>query len=200
MKFKFNFIFYVLTIVGIFNYSPLLIAQNNRLITDKSAGVVWVDMPISYALNYLEKEYRTELYAISYCRTFEPEGGAGRIIIKYFDDVIMAFYSEEDNKFKFIINNNARIEQITVYDSTYKTKEGIYPGMLIKDAEKKIGKLVEIVMSDDGSGQYAEFSKMPKGITLKVFGAPFEEMEKGKRRFKTFEKDAKITSISISKY
>ena len=104
-------------------------------------------------------------------------------------------YSSRDQN--YIINPDVKIEVISVFNERFKTQDQVYPGMLLKEVEKKWGKLKEIVISDADSGEYAKFEKQPKKLTLKVDGGKFKE---GERRTDKYEKDGKIYCISISMY
>jgi hypothetical protein len=59
------------------------------------------------------------------------------------------------------IDENEKINGITVLDSRYKTAEGVHVGITIADAEKKFGKLKEM-RSFPHDGEVGEFADQPK--------------------------------------
>jgi hypothetical protein len=177
----------VICIIFILLFSVRLFSQSKEyLITSNSVGSVTLGMTIKQAIELIKPERYERI---------GPGDSGFHTYIKEYDEVLFSMYSSRDQN--YIINPDVKIEVISVFNERFKTQDQVYPGMLLKEVEKKWGKLKEIVISDADSGEYAKFEKQPKKLTLKVDGGKFKE---GERRTDKYEKDGKIYCISISMY
>lgn len=133
-------------------------AQRNYLITKNSVGNVRLGMTVAQARKVL-KGFNLR----------QVSDGAGVALIqvrKNGKDVMHLFADEENPEAK--INEKAKIEFIEVFDRTYKNADGIRPEMLVKNAERILGKVEEISISDIESREFIIFKKKPKGISFRV--------------------------------
>lgn len=135
-----------------------LFAQEEPVIVADSVGGVRVGMTVAEAR-------RTIPYSILK-RTSDGEGIA-LIAVEVFMDVHMVLFAGESDP-DSPIDENAKIEAIEVVSPNYRTPEGLSPGMKIADAEKKVGKLTGITMSEIESREYATFEKGPEGIMIRL--------------------------------
>lgn len=135
-------------------------AQPAKLITQNSAGKVKVGMTVAQA--------RKAAAPMKLSRTSDGEGIA-LIAVKEGKVEVMTLYAGEGDR-AARVNNNARIEQIWVWDRSYKTANGVHPGMLLRVAEKRYGKVRKIEMSEIESREFAEFASHPKGIDFRLQG------------------------------
>ena len=79
----------------------------------------------------------------------------------------MSIYAGEEDGSR-PINPRAKIEQIRVWDRRYHTAKGIHPMMSIAAAEKILGKVERLFVSEIESREYAEFRRKPKGMLFRV--------------------------------
>jgi hypothetical protein len=136
-------------------------AQSPRnLITANSAGHVRLGMTVA--------QVRKAVAPMTLSRTSDGEGVA-LIAVKKGNKLVMTIYaSEEDRDAK--INNNAKVEQIWVWDPSYKTNKGVHAGILLVDAEKQYGKVNAITRSEIESREFAQFADQPDGIDFRLRG------------------------------
>jgi hypothetical protein len=169
---------------------PVLLSPDH-LITKNSAGPVRLGMTVAQARKALPKQ--------KFSRTADGEGLA-LIEVKSGETLEMILYAGEDNA-ESPINEKARVQAISVFGERYMTAEGVHPGMPLRDVEKKYGKLTGISMSEIEMREYAEFSKKPASMLLKV-GLPeigiAGKYAEGKRETKTYFPSAVVTDIEIS--
>lgn len=129
-------------------------------ITSTSAGPVKLGMSVA--------QVRKAVKPWKLSRTSDGEGVA-LIAVKNGNTLIMTLYAgEPDPDAK--INENARIELIQVHAWNFVTSNGVHKGMLLKDAEKKYGKIKQIMLSEIESREFATFTKHPKGLDFQVGG------------------------------
>ena len=140
---------------------------SNNLITATSVGDIKLGMTIGEARKALPSGF-----------TLGPGGGSeGLTFVGVFDGkkhlMDIGHYEDSHGAEKLPpINNNQKIEEITIIDSRFKTAEGVHVGMLIAEAEMKYGKLKEMFNYPHG-GETGEFIKQPKNLG-------FSFREKGK--------------------
>lgn len=115
--------------------------------------------------------------------------------IKDFSKNIIVFAHTDDN--------TGKIEYLETTSSLCKTTEGIHPQMSLKYAEQKLGKLQNIMMSEIEMRQFAEFSRQPKWLTMRVDGGNFGTLNADDLVLPLythqFHADAKIISLMIAK-
>ncbi len=172
-------------------------AQQNFSITSNSAGVVRLGMTIAQARKAL-KGYKLK-------RTSDGEGIA-LVEVSRKGKTVMTLQAGEENAYA-PVNEKAKIEFIQVWDANYKTTAGIHPQMLVKVAEKKLGKVTKVITSEIEQREYATFTKKPKGLMFRVEGKETNAGQnsagiylKGKRHGTKTTAGAYIVSISVADY
>ncbi len=166
-------------------------AQQNFSITRNSVRVVRLGMTIAQARNSL-KGYKLK-------RTSDGEGIA--LVGVSRNGKMMMLQAGEENP-DAPVNEKARIEFIEVWDTNYKTANGIHPQMLVKSAEKKLGKVTKVITSEIEQREFATFTKKPKGLEFRVEGKDNSAgvYPKGKREGTKTTTGAYIVSISVADY
>jgi hypothetical protein len=101
-------------------------------------------------------------------RTSDGEGIALISVMKGETSVMTLYAGEEDRDAN--VDENATVEQIWVWDRSYKTTAGVYPGMPVSEAETRLGKVKRIVMSEIESREFAEFSNHQNGVDFRLLG------------------------------
>ncbi|MDX1996775.1 MAG: hypothetical protein SF066_03565, partial [Thermoanaerobaculia bacterium] len=162
-------------------------AQSGAIIgpDEKPLGIK-AGMTLKEAIDSLEPEYQT--YAL---------GGDSGWFLQIHDstsweEVLMSFWSDECQD--YTINYAAKIRAIVIHSPKYKTREGVHVGMLLAEAEKKLGEIKRIYTSEPTFEEYAEFANMPKGVDFAVSGGLFKE---GERETLRYSPDARISKITL---
>lgn len=135
-------------------------AQDRYLIGPYSAGPVSTGMTIA--------EARKALPGDSFKRTTDGEGLA-LVAVETKGELQMTLFAGEDDPDK-PIDPQAKIEYIEVFGKMYHTPFGVHPGMTIAEAEKKAGKLKEIITSEIEAREFATFANQPDGYNIRVLG------------------------------
>ena len=163
----------------------------NRLITRNSAGPVHIGMTVAQA--------RKAMPGVRFARTTDGEGMA-LIELKRGKTLEIILYAGEENAEK-PISEKAKIEMISIFGPSYRTAEGVYPGMPLKEVEKVYGKLVRLTMSEIESREYAEFAHEPAGLSFRA-GLPEIGIagiyQEGSRETKSYQPSAVVTQVEIS--
>lgn len=163
----------------------------NYLITANSVGNIRLGMTIA--------EARKAMSDASFSRTSDGEGIA-LIKVGNSDEIYMTLYAGEENS-EAPINENAVIESIEVWDSQFKTAEGVSPKMNVNVVESIYGKVKNIMTSEIESREYAEFSNQPKFFNFRLLSASGDSAgiyPNGKRETTKYRADSYIFTISIS--
>jgi hypothetical protein len=160
-------------------------AQAN-LITPNSAGKVKLGMTIT--------EVRKAVAPMKLTRTSDGEGVA-LIAVKQGKNEVMTIYAGEDNR-DAPIDNNAKVDQIWVWSNNYKTANGVHPGMLVSRAEKLLGPVKEIGISEIESREHAEFLNQPDGLHFRLDSGDGDFPE-GSSTTTKYKPTAKIFSINV---
>jgi len=133
-------------------------SQNAYLITSNSAGNIKLGMTVAQA--------RRAMHGFKVRRVIGSEPAALIDVTKGGREIMTLYAGEEDEKER--INEKAKIEQIIVWDSHYRTSTGIRPKMSVRSAERLQGKIKRVFMSEIESREYVEFQKKPKGLLFRV--------------------------------
>ena len=153
---------------------------------DGSAFPITRGMTLRQAIQALKPEYQT--YALG--------GDTGwRLLIHdrwSRDDVVITLWADDSQD--YVIDYSAKVTVVTIYSDKYRTRDGVHVGMLVRDVEKKLGKLKHIVQSELTAQGFAEFRKMPEGLEFEI-GACLPEKH---RRTQEYSANACIKSISVS--
>ena len=157
--------FSVLFIVGLGVDGSL--AQTNRTITGNSAGNIRIGMTVAQA--------RRAMSRFSFRRTSDGEGIA-LIEVRQRNQTHMTLYAGEFDPGQ-PIDNNAKIEFIEVWNRAYRTAAGVYPQMLVRDVERRYGRLSSIMTSEIEAREYGRFANQPGNIDLRL------EAKKQHRRY-----------------
>ena len=133
--------------------------ESNYLITNESAGDIRIGMTISDAQKILPGA------------KFSRGPGEGEDVIDVVKDGMTVLWftaAEGGDDYEAPIKGDTKITGIVIFDSSYKTADGIHTKMTISDAEAKYGKLKEIWLEGLTGDEYATFSNHPKGIRISV--------------------------------
>ncbi len=134
--------------------------QTDHLITASSAGKIRHGMTVS--------EARTAMKSATFKRTGDGEGLA-LIGVSQGGVQLMTLYAGEEDA-AAAINEKATIEFIEVWSPTYKTAAGVHCGMKLSEAENKMGKVQEIMMSEIESREFVTFAAETPGLQCRLSG------------------------------
>lgn len=165
-------------------------AQANNLITENSAGKVKLGMTVA--------EVRQAVKPMTLIRTSDGEGIA-LIAVNQGKNTTMTLYAGEENP-DAKINENAKIQQIEVWDKSFQTAENVRAGMLLSEAEKKYGKVTKVMMSEIEAREYAEFTNQPKGLDFRLTATNETAgiYPNGERETTKYAKTASLLSILVT--
>lgn len=126
-------------------------------------------------------------------RTSDAEGVAFVSVVAGKDE-LMTLYANEDDADK-PIDWSKKIASIETFHPGCVTAGGVHPGMPVRQAEKKLGKVARIVQSEIESREYLYFSRQPGNLIFRLdYTGIFPE---GRHETEKFSAGAKILSITV---
>lgn len=188
MNTNFARLFYPTTLIAftILFFSSNIGAQSDHLVTAASAGPIKIGMTIS--------EARSVLPGMTF-EQIEDGDGVPLMAVKKGGDLYFTLYAGQETPEKPIASAQV-IEQIEVWASSYKSKDGVGPATLVIDAEKKYGAVKSIGISEIESRQYIEFVNGPAEIGFKInYCGTFS---RNQRKTTQYEKGCNILSLIIA--
>ena len=144
--------------IFVFSLVGIAQAQAKYLITNNSAGNVRLGMTVAQA--------RKALPGFKLSRVSDGDGLALIAVNKNGKTVMNLYAGEDDPDAK--IDEKAKIEFIEVWDANYITTDGIRPTMLVKNAEKILGKIERVFRSEIEAREFVIFKKKPKGLMFRA--------------------------------
>ena len=134
-------------------------------------------------------------------RTSDAEGVAYVAITLSKDVMVIALQDGDDNP-DSPIKLHRKIDSLSTYSPACHTASGVHPGMKIKDAEAKLGKVKKIIMSEIESREYAIFTRHPKHFDFRMeMGTGIYPGKGGvPNQTRRYRKGGSILEISVSKY
>lgn len=176
----------LIALVFLFSLASLPItAQGEYRIKAGSAGPIKIGMTVEQAQAALPNH--------SFKRTFDGEGIA-LIAVKEGKKLVFTLYAGEEDPDQ-PVNETRVIEQIEIWDSRYKTTEGVGEGAPISEAVKKYGEVTEIMMSEIEAREFVQFKNGPQGIIFRAQGAGV--YKDGANKTLVFRMKSRISSIII---
>ena len=104
--------------------------------------------------------------------------------------------------FALLDDNTSQITWLETPSPACHTANGIHPRMTLHDAEKTLGNVRDIEMSEVEMRQFARFAQQPKWLNIRVRGGDFGNMPSAHFRLplhsKKFRRDARIESLFIT--
>lgn len=139
----------------------MLKSKNNYNCTIYDTGIGYIKFGMT--LEEAKKEYPKA----NFVRSSDADG-APFVDINMDKDNLMSLNANEDDPDK-AINWRNKIVYMETSNSACKTANGIYPGILVKDAEKILGKITEITVSEIESREYIHFQNQSKKFTFLLY-------------------------------
>jgi hypothetical protein len=166
--------------------TPSVFAQRNYEITSTGAGGIRLGMTIGQA--------RRVMKGCQFKRTSDAEGVALTGVTCRGHKVITLYSGEElaDEP----VDLRSAIEIIEVWDQRFRTASGVRVGMLLSEAEKRLGRVKNIVLSEIESREFVEFAQQPRNLSFRIYGGIYSPRS---QQTKTYEKGTRLHSIQISK-
>jgi hypothetical protein len=92
------------------------------------------------------------------------------------------------------------IEAIRVFDPACATPEGIHVGMTLAQVERRLGPLIEVVMGEIESREFATFPRLPRWLLLQADngGATAGVYEHGKRTTRKYAGGSTVQSLWLN--
>jgi hypothetical protein len=161
-------------------------SDQTQLITQKGAGKVKFGMNL--------QEVRRAVRPLKAERDTDGDGFPS-LYVNDGENLVMSVWSACRGE-EFFTDPSVKLDVIQVYSKDYSTKQGVRPGMLLSEVEKKLGKVKEIGISESDSRDYAQFERMPDGLwyQLGVGGGIYEN---DSRTTKKYTPDTYIYAIGM---
>jgi hypothetical protein len=172
-------------------FTGLAQAQSSHLITTNSAGPVKLGMTVA--------QVRRAVRPMKLSRTSDGDGVALIAVKSGKIEIMTLFAGEEDQNAP--IKETAKVELIQVWSPGFATQNGVHVGMSLRTAEKKFGRVTQIMMSEIEQREYATFANQPKNLNFRVEveGSTAGIYASGKNTTTRFKSATKIMVIEISK-
>ena len=131
-------------------------------------------------------------------RESDPEGVA-YVAITLSKDVMVITHQDGDDDPDAPIKLHKKIDSLETYSPACHTASGVHPGMKIKDAEAKLGKVKKIIMSAIEAREYAIFTRHPKHFEFRMEMGTGIYSGKGEtpNRTRRYRKTGLIEGISV---
>lgn len=130
----------------------------DRLITAKGVGPIRVGMTLGAA--------RKAAPGSTFKRAGDGDGAA-LVQITIARAVTMQVWADEEDPRK-PIDWRKKILTIETFSPAFRTREGVHPGMRVRDANRIYGATKEIETSEIESRQFITFEKHPKGLMFRL--------------------------------
>ena len=105
--------------------------------------------------------------------------------------------------FALLNDNTQQITWLETPSPACRTAHGIRPRMALRDAEKTLGKVRDIELSEVEMRSVARFARQPKWLNIRVRGGDFGNIPSARFRLplhsKKFRRDARIESLFIAR-
>lgn len=168
--------------------------------TASSGGVTGGDYVISRSgvgrirLGMTLAEAQHALPSASFVRATDGEGAALVEVTLAPGQSLMLWAGEDDAD--AAIDWARNVKMIETFSPSFRTSEGVHPGISVREAEEIYGATRQIELSEIESRQYIAFANQPDYLTLRLdYTGIFRD---GARTTTEFEPGAKIMSIAIS--
>lgn len=174
-------------LVAVFVLSVTSYAQQNFRIDSQGAGGAKLGMTVAQARKIMMG-----------CRFFRGSDGEGIALI----DVncrgvrTMTLYAGEESDVEKPINFHARIEIIEIWDKRFRTAQGVHVEMRVADAERRLGKIKEIILTPIESREFITFSKSTPNISYRFYGGVYAPRSTVTTEY---EPGARLWSIQVHK-
>ena len=134
-------------------------------------------------------------------RTSDADGVAF-VAITLSKDVMVITHQDGDGDPDAPIKLHKKIDFLITNSPTCHTASGVHPGMKIKDAEAKLGKVKQIIMSEIESREYAIFTRHPKhfDFRMEIGTGIYPSKGRAPNQTRRYRKGGSILEISVSKY
>ena len=126
--------------------------------------------------------------------------GVAFVAITLSKDVMVLAFQNGDNDPDAPIKLHKKIDSLSTYSPACHTASGVHPGMKIKDAEAKLGKVKGIQLSEIEAREYATFVRQPKHFGFRVEQGAGIYPGKGETPNQTrrYRQTGRIEAISVS--
>ena len=96
------------------------------------------------------------------------------------------------------LKERSKIELIRVFDGACATRDGVHPGMPLREVAQHYGRLIRLMVTDTESREYAEFEKLPPWLGIQVGNGQAGIYPTGKRCTSNYTPSAHIASLWVS--
>ncbi|HHX2498053.1 TPA: hypothetical protein ACU8BQ_001919 [Neisseria subflava] len=127
--------------------------------------------------------------------------GVSFIAIALSKDVLVFASQDGEDDPDTPIKLHKKINFLETDSPTCHTTSGVHPGMKIKDAEAKLGKVKGIQLSEIEAREYATFARQPKhfGFIVEQGAGIYPSKGETPNQTRRYRQTARIEAISVSK-
>ena len=127
------------------------------------------------------------------------DDGVALVAITLSKDVLVFAFQDGEEDPDAPIKLHKKIDFLITNSPACHTASGVHPGMKIKDAEAKLGKVKQIIMSEIESREYAIFTRHPKHFEFRMEMGTGIYPGKGEtpNRTRRYRKTGLIEEISV---
>lgn len=180
----------VVAVIVFFALGVLAQEGSQLMITGESAGKISLGMTVA--------EAEKAMPGFVFKRTSDGEGVALIEVSKGGETHLIVYAGEDDPESS--VDRSAKIEAVWVMSPKYETGAGVRPGMKVSDAEKKLGKLKRIGISEIESREYATFESGPDEFDYRLLNenGMAGKYNEGEWSTESYDPGAYIFSIQIT--
>lgn len=117
-------------------------------------------------------------------------------------EITLITLPQEIEVFALLNDSTQQITWLETPSPACRTAHGIRPRMALRDAEKTLGKVRDIELSEVEMRSVARFARQPKWLNIRVRGGDFDNIPSARFRLplhsKKFRRDASIESLFIT--
>ncbi|HYW09875.1 MAG TPA: hypothetical protein VE913_23120 [Longimicrobium sp.] len=156
------------------------------LVTEGGIGAMKLGMTIA--------EARRAMPTARFERSSDGDGVA-LISVAVGRDTLMSAYAGESDA-ESAIDDTKRVEHIETFSPLCGTADGVRPGALVTDAEKVLGGVRTITLSEIESREFVQFERQPAWASIRLDGTGI--FADGSTETTKYQPGAKILSIAVA--
>lgn len=166
--------------------APPAAAAPACLVTEAGVGAMRLGMTIA--------EARRAMPDARFERSSDGDGVA-LITVAVGRDTLMSAYAGESDAAS-AIDSTKRVEHIETFSPLCATADGVRPGALVTDAEKVLGGVQTITLTEIESREFVQFERQPAWASIRLDGTGI--FADGSTETTKYQPGAKILSIAVA--
>jgi hypothetical protein len=156
------------------------------LVTEAGIGAMRLGMTVA--------EARRAMPDARFERSSDGDGVA-LISVAVGGDTLMSAYAGESDP-AAMIDSTKRVEHIETFSPLCATASGVRPGALVTDAEKVLGGVRTITLTEIEQREFVQFERQPAWVSIRLDGTGI--FAEGSTETTKYQPGAKILSIAVA--